>query len=115
MESLLLGADVKIFWKDDHKFYEGTVAELDSRASREHRIEYRDEEWGFVLLSAEDFFLRLDPQRLNQLQAIAPSHSSSSPVADSDAPVKFKKPRLVQTTLTTVAPELELEEGEVEE
>lgn len=71
---------MKIYWEDDQKYYEGIIAALDSEDSREHRIQYKDEEWGFVDISAEDYFLRLDAHRLTQFQAkVRPAASIDTP------------------------------------
>jgi hypothetical protein len=103
IEFSILGCEVKIYWEDDQKFYEGTVAALDSKASREHRIQYKDEEWGFVDISAEDYFLRLGAQRLKQFRALV---QSPSPAKVAKKPLPITDP---------VLEEGECEEGEESE
>lgn len=62
-ENTLEGCEVKVWWADDERYYQGVVQEYEALSGR-HRVQYSESEWEFLLLGGEGYVLLAPADRI---------------------------------------------------
>lgn len=55
----IFGYQIKVYWIDDKKYYDGWIEAYDE-LSGEHRVRYSDDEWEFIKINEEDYYINYD-------------------------------------------------------